>query len=150
MQIVNGQKYTFHFQPSGVDMSGPFSNQGDAVVKSLIDAGFPIASPSATQGGTAFGYLGVKNIDVAFTYEGLDTDDQSLGNAMANHLTSDFVTSYFTYGGSDSGKVTDPGSLTAMEDKITSALPSWGIAAVAVLLIAVGIYSFAGHAAERI
>ncbi len=157
MQIVSGGQYTFSFTPSGIDLSGPFSDQGAAVVASLVKGGFPIGSPTWTQGGVGLGYLTVNDINISFTYQGTDTDSDTLGQAMAAELNADFSLSSFTFSGAASGNVAAPGSLTSTENAasnaVKAALPSAstvGIVVVIIGLLAVAVYSFSGAAASKV
>jgi len=153
MQIVNGGQYTFSFTPSGIDLSGPFSEQGSAVVASLVKAGYPISNPTWTQSGTGLGYLNVADINVSFVYTGQEADSQSLGEAMANELSSDFSTASFTFSVATGGDVAAPGSPTDILNAAKKDLPSpstVGIVVVVVALLAIAVHAFAASAATRV
>lgn len=157
MQIVNGQTYTFDFAPSGIDLSGPASSIGSDMVSSLIAAGFPISNVNYSDGGTLFGYLSTSSAAIAFQYDGDATDSDSLGNAMANQLNSDFTFSSFTYSGVRAGDVPAPDSATAAVDKAInktkSALPSFTtllLIGLAALLAAIGVFGFSSAAGNKV
>ncbi len=159
MNMVSGGRYTLSFAPSGIDLSGPFSDQGTAVVDSLIKGGFPLGNPTWTQGGTGLGYLNISDINVSFVYNGTDTDSDTLGQAMASELNADFSLSSFTYSGAVGENVAAPGSATATAQEAAAAaaaaakaaLPSTStiVIVVAIGLLAVAVYSFSGAAASK-
>lgn len=160
MQIVADREYTFSFTPSGVDLSNPFASQSDAVVSQLQSAGFPLAGITAKSNGLFGGYLSTSSIDVTFTYQGAATDDVSLGNAMADNLTESFSTASFTYAGATAGAAKNTGLLDTVKAAIgitsggsassATSLSTIAIIGVAILLLAVAVYSFAGAAAEKV
>lgn len=149
MQILKGQHYTFIFTPSGIDLSGPFSEQGTAVIKSLVDAGFPLGNPTWSQGGTGLGYLIVGQIAVSFTYNGTETDDSSLGEAMQNQLNSDFTLSSFNYENAEAGDVPASGSPTEIAKSVPS-LPTLGIGALAIVVLLVAVFAFSESVGARV
>lgn len=153
ISIIAGQQYTFGFTPSGIDLSGPFTDQGSSVVASLQKAGYPISNVSWTQAGLALGYLGVSDIEVSFQYNGNDTDSDTLGEAMAAELTGDFSTASFTFSGAQAGNVAASGSATDDLNKVKAALPSpstIGIAALIIFVLGIAVYSFAGAAGSKL
>jgi hypothetical protein len=146
MQVVNGQDYTFHFSVIGGWVSTGFGVEplGTHFASDLDDAGFPVTWKTA---GTSqsINVHGDGTVDLAFTYNGTDADSNSLGNAMQDAINA-VESIHVNFESANGGNVTTGGA-----NEVTKALPSpstIGVAAVALFLVAIAIYSFAGHAGE--
>ena len=162
MQVTSGNQYTFSFVPSGIDLSGPFSSQADAVVKQLLDSGFPISGATGKSNGTAGGYLGTSSIDVTFTYNGGDTDSDSLGKAMASNLTDNFSTASFDFNGAMAGPAENVGLLDSIKARLgitsggsakTATSPSLTtivVGAIAILVLLVFVFGFSQGLANKV
>jgi len=148
MQIVNGQKYTFHFSVKGGWLSTGMGVEplGTHFASDLMSAGFPV---SWVWDGVSqdINLHGDGTVDLAFTYNGTDADDSTLGNAMQDTINA-VESVQVNYESADSEN-----STTGIINQGARALPSpstIGVVVVAIFLLAIGVYSFAGHAAERI
>jgi len=160
MQIVKGQDYTFHFSTTGNDIAGTMGQIDALAAQGLVDEGFPISIKflGVSSSGNTLGLGGPGVIDVAFTYNGQDTDSDSLGNAMQDSLNAAtpfgrFSNLVVNFESVDEGNTTTGIFNADIVKPVKAILPSpaaVGIGALAILLLVVAVFAFSRGLGEGI
>lgn len=144
--VTPGKQYTFTFTSDGISVIDELTGTGSTVANGITGAGFPVSGLTWTAAGLS--------VDVNFTYNGAPTDSDSLGAAMANAINQNAYGNWNLSGAQAGIPIINPSTPGAsVADKIKAALPSPGNTALivaAVLIVAVGVYAFAGHAGSAL
>ena len=154
MDIRNGQDYTFHFSVDETLSGEIFGQMGqlDAIMaQGILDAGYPVSIKwDGVSQSLSLGNKGT--VDIAFIYNGANTSDTNLGNAMQDSLNSTNTSLNANYESADGGNTTTgPINQMARKGKDLFTPGSGTIIIVAVVAIAaIAAFSFAGHAGTAV